>query len=466
MRLTTQLSKLKKQYNSHINTKDERISFLKKQLANKKITSREILDVLSDQSCNEMCHTREDIQFLMNIGLDFRKNTDYHALFTNKALRESFDLPGVMKILISTDEHNFEFIKKNITPEQIKECQLSIEYLLDIYKEKREKFLKEKEELKALKDKEAISKDGIKVDVWGNIGSPNDVKGIISNGGFGIGLYRTEFLFMEKESFPTEDEQFEAYKIVAEELKGYPVTIRTMDIGGDKSLPYMELPKEENPFLGWRAIRVCLDREEILRTQFKALLRASKYGQIKIMLPMIMDIGEIRKAKAIFEECKKELQEKEIEFDKNIMLGIMVETPAVAFRAKYFAKECDFFSIGTNDLTQYTLAVDRGNEKIANLYDTYNPSVLQAIKMLIDGAHEGGIKISMCGEFAGDENAVALLFGMDLDAFSMSGISIPRVKRIIMKLDKRECQNLVERVLSLSTASEIKEEVKKFMEKI
>ena len=202
------------------------------------------------------------------------------------------------------------------------------------------------------------------------------------------------------------------------------------------------------------------------RTQFKALLRASKYGQIKIMLPMIMDIGEIRKAKAIFEECKKELQEKEIEFDKNIMLGIMVETPAVAFRAKYFAKECDFFSIGTNDLTQYTLAVDRGNEKIANLYDTYNPSVLQAIKMLIDGAHEGGIKISMCGEFAGDENAVALLFGMGLDAFSMSGISIPRVKRIIMKFDKRECQNLVERVLSLSTASEIKEEVKKFMEKI
>ena len=291
---------------------------------------------------------------------------------------------------------------------------------LQLYKEKREGFLKEKEELKTLKDKEAVSKDGIKVDVWGNIGSPNDVKGIISNGGFGIGLYRTEFLFMEKESFPTEDEQFEAYKIVAEELKGYPVTIRTMDIGGDKSLPYMELPHEENPFLGWRAIRVCLDREEILRTQFKALLRASKYGQIKIMLPMIMDIVEVRKAKAIFEECKRELEEKGIEFDKNIMLGIMVETPAVAFRAKYFAKECDFFSIGTNDLTQYTLAVDRGNEKIANLYDTYNPSVLQAIKMLIDGAHEGGIKISMCGEFAGDENAIALLFGMGLDAFSMS----------------------------------------------
>ena len=340
------------------------------------------------------------------------------------------------------------------------------EETLKIYREKRENFLKEKEELKALKDKEAVSKDGTKVDVWGNIGSPNDLKGIISNGGFGIGLYRTEFLFMEKDSFPTEDEQFEAYKIVAEGLKGYPVTIRTMDIGGDKSLPYMELPQEENPFLGWRAIRVCLDRQEILKTQFRALLRASKYGQIKIMLPMIMDIEEVRKAKAIFENCKKELREEGIEFDEKIMLGIMVETPAVAFRAKHFAKECDFFSIGTNDLTQYTLAVDRGNERISNLYDTYNPAVLQAIKMLIDGAHEGGIKISMCGEFAGDENAVAILFGMGLDSFSMSGISIPRVKRILMKLDKKECEKLVERILELSTASEIKNEVKEFMKNI
>ena len=340
------------------------------------------------------------------------------------------------------------------------------EETLKIYREKRENFLREKEELKALKDKEAISKDGIKIDVWGNIGSPNDLKGIISNGGFGIGLYRTEFLFMEKDSFPTEDEQFEAYKIVAEGLKGYPVTIRTMDIGGDKSLPYMELPQEENPFLGWRAIRVCLDRQEILKTQFRALLRASKYGQIKIMLPMIMDIEEVRKAKAIFESCKEELREEGIEFDEKIMLGIMVETPAVAFRAKYFAKECDFFSIGTNDLTQYTLAVDRGNEKISNLYDTYNPAVLQAIKMLIDGAHEGGIKISMCGEFAGDENAVAILFGMGLDAFSMSGISIPRVKRILMKLDKKECENLVERILLLSTAKEIKNKVQEFMKNI
>lgn len=334
---------------------------------------------------------------------------------------------------------------------------------LKIYTEKRNAYLREKEELKELKDKEAISKDGVKVDIWGNIGSPKDVKGVLSNGGFGIGLYRTEFLFMDKESFPTEDEQFEAYKEVAIAMGTHPVTIRTMDIGGDKSLPYMELPKEENPFLGWRAIRVCLDRTEILKTQFRALLKASKYGNIKIMLPMIMDVNEIRKSKEIFEECKKELREEGVEFNETVMLGIMVETPAVAFRAKYFAKECDFFSIGTNDLTQYTLAVDRGNEKIANLYDSYNPAVLQAIKLLIDGAHEGGIKISMCGEFAGDENAVALLFGMGLDAFSMSGISIPRIKKILKNLDSKKCQKLVEEVLEFSTADEVKEKVKNFM---
>lgn len=334
---------------------------------------------------------------------------------------------------------------------------------LKIYTEKRNAYLREKEELKELKDKEAISKDGVKIDIWGNIGSPKDVKGVLSNGGFGIGLYRTEFLFMDKESFPTEDEQFEAYKEVAIAMGTHPVTIRTMDIGGDKSLPYMELPKEENPFLGWRAIRICLDRTEILKTQFRALLRASKYGNIKIMLPMIMDVNEIRKSKEIFEECKKELREEGVEFNETVMLGIMVETPAVAFRAKYFAKECDFFSIGTNDLTQYTLAVDRGNEKIANLYDSYNPAVLQAIKLLIDGAHEGGIKISMCGEFAGDENAVALLFGMGLDAFSMSGISIPRIKKILKNLDSKKCQKLVEEVLEFSTADEVKEKLKNFM---
>ncbi|KDE61124.1 phosphoenolpyruvate--protein phosphotransferase [Fusobacterium necrophorum] len=337
---------------------------------------------------------------------------------------------------------------------------------LESYQEKQRKFLQEKEMLKQLRHKAAISKDGVEVGVWCNIGSPKDVKGVLNNGGQGIGLYRTEFLFMNNDRFPTEEEQFEAYKEVAMALEGKPVTIRTMDIGGDKSLPYMELPKEENPFLGWRAIRVCLDRIEILETQFKALLRASAFGTIKIMLPMIMDITEIRRAKALLEKCKAELKEKGIAFDEKIPLGIMVETPAVAFRAKYFAKEVDFFSIGTNDLTQYTLAVDRGNENISHLYDSYNPAVLQAIQASIEGAHEAGIQISMCGEFAGDEKATALLFGMGLDAFSMSAISVPRIKQNILRLEKASATALVNRVMSCATSEEVMQEIKNFQESL
>ena len=330
------------------------------------------------------------------------------------------------------------------------------------YTAKREEYLAEKELLKQLKDKDAVSKDGIKVGAWANIGSPKDVPGLLRNGAQGIGLYRTEFLFMNNDRFPSEQEQFEAYKTVAESLEGKPVTIRTMDIGGDKSLPYMELPKEENPFLGWRALRVCLDRPEILKTQFRALLRASAFGYIKIMLPMIISLDEVRKSRALLKECMEELRAEGVAFDENIQLGIMVETPAVCFRAASFAKECDFFSIGTNDLTQYTLAVDRGNEKISHLYNSYNPAVLQAIKCAIDGAHAGGITISMCGEFAGDENATAILFGMGLDAFSMSAISVPRIKKNIMSLDKKECEKLVERVLEQTTAQEVLEVVAEF----
>ncbi len=338
------------------------------------------------------------------------------------------------------------------------------------YLEKRKAYLDEKELLKQLKDKKAISKDGKEIGVWANIGSPNDIQGVLKNGAKGIGLYRTEFLFMANDRFPSEEEQFEAYKVVAESMKDedgnyYPVTIRTMDIGGDKSLPYMELPKEENPFLGWRALRICLDRPEILKTQFRALLRASAFGYIKIMLPMVISVEECRKAKALLEECKKELREEGVKFDENIQLGIMIETPATAFRAKYFAKEVDFFSIGTNDLTQYTLAVDRGNEKISNLYDTYNPGVLAAIKSAIDGAHEGGITISMCGEFAGEARATAVLFGMGLDAFSMSAISVAKVKKNILELDSKIAQELVAKVLEKSTTEEVLEEIDRFNQK-
>ena len=330
----------------------------------------------------------------------------------------------------------------------------------------KEKFNVEKEELKQLKDKKATSKDGITVGAWANIGGPSDVEGVLRNGADGIGLYRTEFLFMNSDKFPTEEEQFQAYKQVVERMNGLPVTIRTMDIGGDKALSYMELPEEENPFLGWRAIRVCLDRPEILKTQFRALLRASGFGYVKIMLPMIISLDEIRQSKVLLEECKEELRNQGINFDENIQLGIMVETPAVAFRAKYFAAEVDFFSIGTNDLTQYTLAVDRGNEKIASLYDSFNPSVLAAIQLAIEGAHSVGISISMCGEFAGDPLATPILFGMGLDAFSMSAISVLGIKRNIIHLDKTECEALVERVMAMATAEEIKAEIIKFNEKL
>lgn len=330
----------------------------------------------------------------------------------------------------------------------------------------KEKFNVEKEELKQLKDKKATSKDGITVGAWANIGGPSDVEGVLRNGADGIGLYRTEFLFMNSDKFPTEEEQFQAYKQVVERMNGLPVTIRTMDIGGDKALSYMELPEEENPFLGWRAIRVCLDRPQILKTQFRALLRASGFGYVKIMLPMIISLDEIRQSKVLLEECKEELRNQGINFDENIQLGIMVETPAVAFRAKYFAAEVDFFSIGTNDLTQYTLAVDRGNEKIASLYDSFNPSVLAAIQLAIEGAHSVGISISMCGEFAGDPLATPILFGMGLDAFSMSAISVLGIKRNIIHLDKKECEALVERVMAMSTAEEIKAEIIKFNEKL
>jgi len=331
---------------------------------------------------------------------------------------------------------------------------------IEKYTVKKDKYLAEKEELRKLSSGEAITKDGRKVSAYANIGSPKDLVGVLKNGADGIGLYRTEFLFMDNDRLPTEEEQLEAYKEVAERMEGKPVTIRTMDIGGDKALPYMKLPHEENPFLGYRALRVSLDRVDMFKTQLRALLRASAYGQVKIMFPMVISLNEVRKSKEILEECKAELRAEGIAFDEDVKIGIMVETPATAFRARQFAKEVDFFSIGTNDLTQYTLAVDRGSEQISNLYDTYNPAVLEAIRLSIEGAHEGGITISMCGEFAGDENATALLLGLGLDAFSMSASSIPKIKRNLINSSYEEAKILAKEALELSTAEEIKAKIK------
>ncbi|ADT87758.1 phosphoenolpyruvate-protein phosphotransferase PtsI [Vibrio sp. Vb2880] len=324
-------------------------------------------------------------------------------------------------------------------------------------------FLAEKEELAKLKDLHAETLDGHRVEVCGNIGTVKDCDGITRNGGEGVGLYRTEFLFMDRDALPTEEEQYQAYKEVAEAMADQAVIIRTMDIGGDKDLPYMDLPKEMNPFLGWRAVRISLDRREILRDQLRGILRASAHGKLRIMFPMIISVEEIRALKAAIEEYKAELRSEGLAFDENIEIGVMVETPAAAAIAHHLAKEVSFFSIGTNDLTQYTLAVDRGNEMISHLYNPLSPAVLTVIKQVIDASHAEGKWTGMCGELAGDERATLLLLGMGLDEFSMSGISIPKVKKVIRNSNFAEVKAMAEEALSLPTAAEIEACVEKFI---
>ena len=320
----------------------------------------------------------------------------------------------------------------------------------------------EKNKLEEYKNKETKTKDGFKVELVSNIGIPSDVEKVIESTAEGIGLFRTEFLYMDNEKMPTEEEQFLSYKEVAEKMQGKPVIIRTLDVGGDKEIKYLNLPKEENPFLGFRAIRICLANIEMFKIQLRAILKASAYGNISIMIPMISSIEELRKTKQIVEECKKELQEKNIKFKKDIKLGIMIEIPSTAIMAEQFAKECDFFSIGTNDLIQYTVAVERGNEKISNLYSKYNPAVIRLIKMAIDGAHKEGIFCGMCGEVAGDSKFIPILVGMGLDEFSMNSNKILQARKVITNLEKKQCEKLVENIIKLDSSNKIKEELENF----
>ena len=324
-------------------------------------------------------------------------------------------------------------------------------------------YLSEKTELAKLKDLPAITLDGHQVEVGANIGTVRDIPGAERNGAECVGLYRTEFLFMDRDALPTEEEQFQAYKAVAEAMGSQAVIVRTMDIGGDKDLPYMNLPKEENPFLGWRAIRIAMDRKEILHAQLRAILRASAFGKLRIMFPMIISVEEVRFLKAELETLKAQLREEGKAFDEAIEVGIMVETPASAVIARHLAKEVDFFSIGTNDLTQYTLAVDRGNELISHLYNPMTPSVLGLIKQVIDASHAEGKWTGMCGELAGDERATLLLLGMGLDEFSMSAISIPRIKKIIRNTNFEDAKALAEQALAQPTADELMNLVNKFI---
>ena len=325
------------------------------------------------------------------------------------------------------------------------------------------KLAEEKAELAKLKDLPAVTLDDHKVDVVANIGTIRDCEGAHRNGAEGVGLYRTEFLFMDRDQLPSEEEQFIAYKEVVEAMEGRLVVLRTMDIGGDKELPYLNLPKEMNPFLGWRAVRIALDRREILHAQLRAVLRASAFGKLAVMFPMIISVEEIRELKSVLETLKAELRAEGKAFDENIQVGVMVETPSAAVNAKFLAKEVDFFSIGTNDLTQYTLAVDRGNELISHLYNPMSPSVLGLIKQVIDASHAEGKWTGMCGELAGDERATLLLLGMGLDEFSMSAISVPRIKKLIRHVNYQEVKALADEALQKPTATEIEQLIQAFL---
>ena len=319
-----------------------------------------------------------------------------------------------------------------------------------------------KKELEEYKNKPSITKDGHQVELMANIGDVSDINIVTENTAEGVGLFRSEFLYMNSDDFPTENEQFEAYKKVAESMPNKKIVVRTLDIGGDKNLKYMKLPQEENPFLGYRAIRIYLDNIALFKVQLRAILRASYYGNLAIMFPMIASVKELVDAKKVVEDVKKELREKNILFNENIKIGIMIEIPSAAIMADELAKECDFFSIGTNDLIQYTLAVERGNEKVASLYTHFHPAVIRLIKYVIDSAHNNGIICGMCGEAAGDSLYIPLLVGMGLDDFSMNANKILESRKLVRSLDYSECKTLADEVLKMVHREEIKEKLNKF----
>ncbi|WP_312096917.1 phosphoenolpyruvate--protein phosphotransferase [Niallia sp.] len=421
-------------------------------LANPSMISEEVVVVAEDLTPSDTAQLNR--QFVKGFTTDIGGRTSHSAI-----MARSLEIPAVVGTKKATEEINngdlviVDGLKGEIhinpTPE-----------VVESYKKTAEQYEQQKAEWAKLVNEQTVSSDGVHVELAANIGTPNDLEGVINNGGEAVGLYRTEFLYMGRDQLPTEDEQFESYKAVLEGMKGKPVVVRTLDIGGDKELPYLDLPKEMNPFLGFRAIRLCLEEQDIFRTQLRALLRASSYGNLKIMFPMIATLNEFRAAKALLEEEKANLTAEGVKVAEKIELGIMVEIPSTAVLADQFAKEVDFFSIGTNDLIQYTMAADRMNERVSYLYQPYNPSILRLVKMVIDAAHKEGKWAGMCGEMAGDETAIPLLLGLGLDEFSMSATSILKARSQILNLSKAEMEELAEKALQMSTTEEVMEAVK------
>ncbi|WP_226620025.1 phosphoenolpyruvate--protein phosphotransferase [Cytobacillus firmus] len=422
------------------------------QVVNPSTIAEEVIIIAEDLTPSDTAQLNR--QFVKGFTTDIGGRTSHSAI-----MARSMEIPAVVGTKDSTKQINNGdmvivdglkgLVHINPTPEAIAE-----------YKEEHRKFEEQKAEWAKLVNEKSVTADGHHVELAANIGTPKDLKGVVENGGEGVGLYRTEFLYMGRDQLPTEEEQFESYKAVLEGMSGKPVVVRTLDIGGDKELPYLNLPKEMNPFLGFRAIRLCLEEQDMFRTQLRALLRASTYGNLKIMFPMIATLDEFRQGKAILEEEKQKLVSEDTQVADNIEIGIMVEIPSTAVMAEQFAKEVDFFSVGTNDLIQYTMAADRMNERVSYLYQPYNPAILRLVKMVIDAAHKEGKWAGMCGEMAGDETAIPLLLGLGLDEFSMSATSILKARSQISRLNKKDMEALAEKALHMNTAEEVVQAVK------
>lgn len=422
-------------------------------ISNPSLISEEVVIIAEDLTPSDTAQLNR--QYVKGFATDIGGRTSHSAI-----MARSLEIPAV----VGTKTVTAEVKNGDIVIVDGLDGQVIINpspELLAQYEQKRAHYEAQKAEWAKLVHEATVTADGIHVELAANIGTPDDVKGALANGAEGIGLYRTEFLYMGRSELPTEDEQFVAYKTVLEQMNGKPVVVRTLDIGGDKELPYLQLPKEMNPFLGFRAIRLCLEMQDMFRTQLRALLRASVYGNLKIMFPMIATLDEFRQAKAILLEEKEALLRQGVAVADGIEVGMMVEIPAAAVMADQFAKEVDFFSIGTNDLIQYTMAADRMNERVAYLYQPYNPAILRLISHVIDAAHREGKWVGMCGEMAGDPIAIPILLALGLDEFSMSATSILPARAQLKQLAKEEAARIKETVLSLGTAEEVVSFVKR-----
>ncbi|MED4403747.1 phosphoenolpyruvate--protein phosphotransferase [Metabacillus fastidiosus] len=421
-------------------------------LPNPSLISEEVIIIAEDLTPSDTAQLNR--QYVKGFTTNIGGRTSHSAI-----MARSLEIPAVVGTKQATEkiENDVIVIIDGLDGEVI--INPSANVIAD-YEEKKRNYEKQKAEWAKLIAEPTVTSDGKHVELAANIGTPEDIESVLKNGAEGVGLYRTEFLYMGRDSLPTEEEQFTAYKTVLEKMEGKPVVIRTLDIGGDKKLSYLNLPEEMNPFLGFRAIRLCLEEQSIFRTQLRALLRASTYGNLKIMFPMIATLNEFKEAKAILLEEKETLISADVNVSDNIEIGIMVEIPATAVLADQFAKEVDFFSIGTNDLIQYTMAADRMNERVSYLYQPYNPAILRLVSLVIEAAHKEGKWAGMCGEMAGDETAIPILLGLGLDEFSMSATSVLRARSQMKQLSKAQAAQYKEKILSMSTTEEVVQFVK------